>query len=1106
MLRAQLMRWAARFGAPVLFSLCLTVPALAAPAFVQANYATPQTPQASVTVAYAGTQTAGNLNVVVVGYSDGSATIQSVSDMVGNVYRLAVGPTVIAGVKTQAIYYSAAIVGSSAGSNRVTVTFGASVKYPDIRIAEYSGVDPANAIDVVKGTSGNSTTSDSGTVTTTSANALLFSANLVQTVTTAAGTGYTKRIITQPDGDILQDRTVAATGSYSATASLDRAGYWIMQLVAFRAASGSGSGGSGGSGGGDTSAPTAPGGLNATATSASQINLAWSPSSDNVAVTGYLVERCSGASCSSFSQVTTVSGTSYSDSGLAAATTYQYRVRAKDAANNLSSYSSIASAATQSASSPPPTLGFVQASYATPQTPQSVVRVTFSGAQSAGNLNVVAVGWSDSTSTIQSVVDQRGNAYQLAVGPASAGTHSHAIYYAANIGSSAAGTNVVTVTFNAAVRYPDVRIAEYKGVDPVAPIDTGSEGTGSSSLSSSGAMTTRNANDLLVSANVVDTVTSGPGSGFTSRVITQPDGSILQDSIVTSVGTYTATAPLTSAGNWVMQQVAFRASGSGTQSPTVPASPGSVSATAGDTSAAVTWNAPYDGNSALISYTVTASPGGITKTISAPATGTTLTGLTNGTAYTISVFATNSVGNGPSASAAPVTPFAAGPSIFPTAHSANQRYLVDHNGVPFPILGRASWFVISLSPADYQYFVDDTAAKGFNAIEINAITHHQDGNHPPFDGLGNAPFLKRLNGQNWDGSLSYPNGINNEAPDFTTPNPAYWANMDNFLTYCESKGLLVLFFPSYVGWGGGNQGFMQEMIANGATRMQTYGAWIANRYANRKNIVWMAGGDLGTYNGAADTVENALITGVRSVAGQSTDWSAEWDSNMIATDQSHWGALMTLNGVYSWEGDVNNHSRRAYSHTPAMPSFLLEEPYDEEGSDGNNYNPNATQPVRRFQWWGMLGTIGGYMAGNGYVWPFSPTWKSHMNTQGARDMAQLNAFMRSIPWYELVPSGLAGMKNIVTAGGSTVSAASYVAAAATPSGSLVVAYVPPAHSGSITLDMSVLSGTAAARWFNPTTGASTNIGTFGNSGTQSFSPPGNNGTGYSDWVLVLQKQ
>ncbi len=59
-------------------------------------------------------------------------------------------------------------------------------------------------------------------------------------MTTAAGAGYMSRVITSPDGDILEDRVVSATGSYNATAPLS-GGSWVMQVVAFRAASGTSS-------------------------------------------------------------------------------------------------------------------------------------------------------------------------------------------------------------------------------------------------------------------------------------------------------------------------------------------------------------------------------------------------------------------------------------------------------------------------------------------------------------------------------------------------------------------------------------------------------------------------------------------------------------------------------------------------------------------------------------------------------------------------------------------------------------------------------------------------------------------------------------------------
>src|SRR5262249_51908223 len=66
-------------------------------------------------------------------------------------------------------------------------------------------------------------------------------------------------------------------------------------------------------------------------------------------------------------------------------------------------------------------------------------------------------------------------------------------------------------------------------------------------------------NILLVAANIVGTTTSGPGPSFTNRMISSPNGDIVEDRVVTTAGTYNATAPLSSSGYWVMNMVAFGA-------------------------------------------------------------------------------------------------------------------------------------------------------------------------------------------------------------------------------------------------------------------------------------------------------------------------------------------------------------------------------------------------------------------------------------------------------------------------------------------------------------------------------------------------------------------
>ena len=312
-------------------------------AFVQVNSAVPQSPQTAVSVPYGSVQTAGNLNVVVVGWNDAVAHVQSLVDSKGNTYALAVGPTVRSGFGSQAIYYGKNIQAAAAGTNVVTVTFDRAASFVDLRIAEYRGLDTSNPLDVTAAAQGSSTSTNSGSVTTRSANELLIGANLVATHTTGPGASYTQRIITVQDGDILEDRVVTAIGSYNALAPISPSGAWIMQMVTFKAAA---------AGPPDTQAPTAPANVVASASSGTQINVSWTASTDNVGVTGYLIERCQGTGCTTFAQVGTATSATFSNTGLTNGTSYSYRVRATDAANNLSAYSATATATTTDTAAP----------------------------------------------------------------------------------------------------------------------------------------------------------------------------------------------------------------------------------------------------------------------------------------------------------------------------------------------------------------------------------------------------------------------------------------------------------------------------------------------------------------------------------------------------------------------------------------------------------------------------------------------------------------------------------------------------------------------------------------------------------------------------------
>ncbi|RVX38457.1 chitinase [Nonomuraea polychroma] len=92
-------------------------------------------------------------------------------------------------------------------------------------------------------------------------------------------------------------------------------------------------------GGGDTTAPSVPGSLRSTGVTSNSVSLAWNASTDNVAVTGYEIYR--GGTL-----ITTVTGTTHTDTGLSANTAYSYTVRARDAAGNRSANSNAVTATT----------------------------------------------------------------------------------------------------------------------------------------------------------------------------------------------------------------------------------------------------------------------------------------------------------------------------------------------------------------------------------------------------------------------------------------------------------------------------------------------------------------------------------------------------------------------------------------------------------------------------------------------------------------------------------------------------------------------------------------------------------------------------------------
>ena len=240
------------------------------------------------------------------------------------------------------------------------------------------------------------------------------------------------------------------------------------------------------SGGGDTTPPTAPTSLTATAVDSSQIDLAWTASTDNIGVTGYKVYRDGGTTA-----VATVrTGTSYADTGLAANSSHNYTVTAVDAAGNESGPSNTATATTPAAGGGGGGPQLVQAAAGTTST---ALTATFSSGSRPGDLLVVTASlYTGDTNHISSITDSAGNTWTR-IGAYDAAGH----YSDGEIWYTPAAKPVTSVTVHTAASSVAFQAQEYSGVAATSPLDTAAGASNTSSSPSAGPITAP-AGDLII--------------------------------------------------------------------------------------------------------------------------------------------------------------------------------------------------------------------------------------------------------------------------------------------------------------------------------------------------------------------------------------------------------------------------------------------------------------------------------------------------------------------------------------------------------------------------------------------------------------------------------
>ena len=148
----------------------------------------------------------------------------------------------------------------------------------------------------------------------------------------------------------------------------------------------------------DSQAPTAPSNLVSTGKTKSSVSLSWTASTDNIGVTAYDVYNGNTIA-------TTVNGTTATVSGLTANTSYNFTIKAKDAAGNVSEASNVVAVTTESDSGTPPTYCAAEATNG----PEHIANVKFGTIDNSSARD----SYHDYTSISTDVI--KGNSYTLSV-------------------------------------------------------------------------------------------------------------------------------------------------------------------------------------------------------------------------------------------------------------------------------------------------------------------------------------------------------------------------------------------------------------------------------------------------------------------------------------------------------------------------------------------------------------------------------------------------------------------------------------------------------------------------------------------------------------------
>lgn len=423
--------------------------------------------------------------------------------------------------------------------------------------------------------------------------------------------------------------------------------------------------------------------------------------------------------------------------------------------------------------------------------------------------------------------------------------------------------------------------------------------------------------------------------------------------------------------------------------------------------------------------------------------------------------------------------------------SDNHRYFVHENGVPFFWLGDTGWLASSrLSRENMDYYFSHCQKNGYNVVQVSV--------------LHGIPYF------NVYGKSALPNGFDFKKID-VPGEYGYWDHVDYMIESAAKRGIYIGIVCT---WGGNvKSGTISEKDA------VKYATFLANRYKDKKNIIWMIGGD--TRGDIKTEVWIAMAKTIRSIDNNhimtyhplgrtnSADWfnAEEWlDFNMFQSGHRRYG-MVSGDGAQvidkNTQEDNWRYVEKTYAMEPKKPILDGEPSYEDIPAGLHDLNEPRwkAEDVRRYAYWSVFaGSCGHTYGHNSIMQMLSPGmnpaygatkyWYEALQDPGFKQMQYLKSLMTALPFTKGQPDqsllkcdeGKMHDRLIATRGDDYA---------------LVYTYT----GREISIDLNKISGSQKnIWWFNPSDGSLTFVETAKN-GVVSYNPAGGYRSG-NDKVLV----